>query len=208
MKKIFFVCLAATLVVNAKAQYEKEDGDERKKGFKKENLFTGGSVTASFFNGGTVLGLSPYFGYSLNRFIDVAAAVNFNYTSQRDLYVFGDKARQIIWGPGAFVRLYPVNFLFAQAQYEQNFIRQKYIAVNNSGYQDDIYKIKASSFLVGGGYCSGRQEPGDVFYYLSVLWDVKRDINSPYVDELRRTLPIIRAGLQIPLFQGGRNRRF
>lgn len=198
--------MTVMLVAGVKAQYEKDD--EEKRGFKKENLFTGGSITASFYSGGTVLGVTPYFGYSLNRFVDVAASVNFNYTSQRDIYVYGDKVRQTIWGPGAFVRLYPVKFLFAHAQYEHNFIKQKYYAVENSGYQDEVYKFNASSFLVGGGYCSGRQDVGDVFYYFSVLWDVKKDINSPYVDELRRTLPIFKAGLQIPLFQGGRNRNF
>lgn len=200
MKKIVLAAVLSGTVLGIQAQYKRDEED--KKGFKKENLFTGGSVTASFYNGGTVLGLTPYFGYSVNRFVDVAASVNFNYTSQRDIMVYGDKARQILWGPGAFVRLFPVKFLFAQAQYEHNFIKQKYLAVPNSGYQDDIYKTSASSVLVGGGYCSGRQEPGDVFYYFSVLWDVKKDIHSPYVDELQRAVPIFKAGLQIPLFQG------
>ncbi len=205
MKKMIFVLLASAIAITVNAQYEKEESD--KKGFKKENLFTGGSVTASFYSGGTVLGLSPYFGYSINRFVDVAASVNFNYTTQRDNYVYGDKIRQTIWGPGGFVRLYPVKFLFAQAQFEHNFIKQKYLAVQNSGYQNDAYNINASSFLIGGGYCSGRQDVGDIFYYFSVMWDVKKDINSPYVDGLGRTVPIIRAGLQIPLFQGGNRRR-
>lgn len=207
MKKTLIILLAALVTLTAKAQYEKDD-DEKKGGFKKENIFTGGSVTASFFNGSTVLGISPYFGYSINRFVDVAVSANYNYASQRDNVVYGDKLRQTIAGPGAFVRLYPVKFLFAQAQYEYNFIRQKYIALPNSGYQNETTKFKASSLLVGGGYCSGREDVGDVFYYFSVLWDIKKDINSPYTDGLNRTLPIVRAGLQIPLFQGGRNRRY
>lgn len=204
MKKIIFSVSMLVTVLTAAAQYEKDD--DEKKGFKKENFFTGGSVTASFFNGGTVLGISPYFGYSINRFVDVAVSANYNYASQRDNIVYGDKLRQTIAGPGAFVRLFPVKFLFVQAQYEYNFITQKYIAFPNSGYQNDVTKVKASSALVGAGYCSGREDVGDVFYYFSVMWDLKKDANSPYTDGLNRALPIVRAGLQIPLFQGGKRR--
>ncbi len=212
MKKLFFVFVVSLAALASQAQYEKDD-DGEKKGFKKENLFAGGSVTASFYSGGTVLGVSPYFGYSLNKFVDVAASVNFNYTSQRDNIVYGDKIRQTVWGPGAFVRLFPVRFLFAHAQFEHNYIRQKYLAVPNSGYQDDIYKFDANSILVGGGYCSGREGTGDIFYYFSILWDVKKDPNSPYVDGLARAVPIVKAGLQVPLFQpsvrvNGHKRRY
>jgi hypothetical protein len=205
MKKYFLLALLPLATLHVTAQ---DDEETEKKLFKKQNLFTGGSVTAAFYRGGTVLGLSPYFGYSINRFVDVAASVNFTYTSQRDVSVYGDKARQTVWGPGAFVRLFPVKFLFAQAQYEHNFTQVKYIPPANSGIVSNQYKINASSFLVGGGYCSGRQGTGDIFYYFSVMWDLKRDANSPYTDGLGRAIPITRAGIQVPLFQGvGRRRR-
>ena len=130
MKQMSVLFLFTALVFTANAQEEKKE-EETKKGFKKENLFTGGSVTASFFNGATSLGISPYFGYSLNRFVDVAVSANLNYTSQRDYVEYGDKIRQTVYGPGAFVRLYPVRFLFAQAQYEHNFIKYRYIPASN-----------------------------------------------------------------------------
>jgi hypothetical protein len=206
MKKTIFATLLLATVIAVSAQ-EKEK-DEKESGFKKENFFTGGSLTASFFSGGTALGISPYFGYSLNRFIDVAASVNLNYTSQRDYNVYGDKVRQTVYGPGAFVRLYPVKFLFAQAQYEHNFIRFKYIPVSNSGYTGSTTKIDANSMLIGGGFASGRQDVGDVYYYFSVLWDVSKVAESPYIDGVGRNFPVVRAGLQIPLFQGGRDRGY
>ena len=180
---------------------------KRQNFFKKENLFTGGSVTASFFSGGTVLGLSPYFGYSLNKYIDVAVSANVNYTSIRDVFYSGDKQRQTVIGPGAFVRLYPVKFIFALAQFEQNFIKEKYVYPTNLTFPTETNRYNVSSFLVGAGYCSGRQGTGDIFYYFSVMWDLKKDSKSPYIDGLGRTVPIIRAGLNIPLFQGGKNRR-
>ena len=115
MKKIIFALL---LITNTTITFAQDDEEgEKTKFFKKENLFTGGSVTASFFSGGTVLGLSPYFGYSLNKYIDVAVSANVNYTSIRDVFYSGDKQRQTVIGPGAFVRLYPVKFIFALAQF-------------------------------------------------------------------------------------------
>ncbi len=134
MKKLVLTAIVFAMSLTIFAQYEKDKDETKEKGFKKENFFTGGSITASFFSGGTVLGITPYFGYSINRFVDVAVSANFNYTSQRDYQVYGDKVRQTVYGPGAFVRLFPVKFLFAQAQYEHNFIKFKYIPAQNSGF--------------------------------------------------------------------------
>jgi hypothetical protein len=207
MKKLVLTAMIFTVSLTLFAQYEKDKDETKQKGFKKENFFTGGSLTASFFSGGTVLGITPYFGYSINKFADVAVSANFNYTSQRDYQVYGDKVRQTVYGPGAFVRLYPVKFIFAQAQYEHNFIKFKYLPAQNSGYTESTEKMDANSLLVGGGYCSGREGVGDMYYFFSILWDVSKVAESPYVDGLGRNFPVIRAGLQIPLFQGnGRNR--
>lgn len=204
MKKTIVSVLFAAITLSAVAQKEEENTN----GFKKENLFTGGNVTASFFNGATVLGVSPYFGCSLNKFVDVAVSLNFNYTSQRDYAQYGDKVRQTVYGPGAFVRLFPVRFLFAQAQYEHNFIKFKYIPAANGAYLPSTQTTDANSVLVGGGYTSGREGKGSSYYYLSVLWDVTRVAESPYVDGLKRSFPVIRAGYTIALFQGsGRKRR-
>src|SRR3982751_2545761 len=105
MKRALLGLLLAGGMLQATAQSEKNEGEA--KGFKKENLFVGGDLTASFSNYATVLGISPYFGYSLNKYLDVAVSANFNYTSQRDYFEYGDKLRQTVYGPGAFVRVYP-----------------------------------------------------------------------------------------------------
>jgi len=207
MKKIIFATLLLAAVTAANAQYDKEDKDEKKDkksgGFKKENLFTGGDLTASFYSGGTILGLSPTFGYSLNKFIDAGAVINFTYTGETEYT--GDKFRQYVYGPGAFARIYPVNFLFAQGTYEHNFISLTHKYPYGGGSTKST--VEANSFLIGGGYCSGREGVGDMFFYLSVMFDIVKDPNSPYTEQLQdgsyRALPIIRAGLQIPLFQGG-----
>ena len=184
---------------NTIAQRGHEDEGE-KKFFKKENLFTGGSVGAGFGQGTFSLGVGPYFGYSVNKYIDVAAALNYNYVSQRDPNSIA-KYRQSIIGPSAFVRVFPISQLFAQAQYEYNFIQLKAI-YGVSGYPDQVEKYKVPSMLIGGGYASGREGTGSVFYFFSVLFDVADNINSPYRDNYGRKNPIIRTGINIPLFQG------
>jgi len=209
MKQIILsAILLGAIISSVFAQDEKE---EKNKGFKKENLFTGGSITASFYSGGTILGVNPMFGYKLANWVDAGVALNYTYQGARDIYVFNDKLRQNVYGPGAFVRLYPVRFLFLQGQFEHNFTSEKYI--NDLG---DVSKSKAdaNSLLLGGGIAEGRRPGSNTFFYISILVDVLKSQYSPYVNnvyegtQLVRTdmLPILRAGVNIGLFQGKNNR--
>jgi hypothetical protein len=207
MKKIMILVFASCVVFSSYAQ-EKEEEQPKDKGFKKEKLFTGGGVTVSFFNGATVLGLTPHFGYSLTNWLDAALVFNFNYTSQRDYQEYGDKLRQTVYGPGAFIRLFPVRFLFAQAQFEHNFLHLKYIPARNGTYLPNQLTLNANSLLLGAGYTSGRTAGNNSYYYLSVLFDVLAEKNSPYVDNLQRSIPIIRAGYNIGLFQNRYSRKY
>ena len=202
MKKAILILLIP-VCFQVKAQSTDENKGE-KKGFKKEKLFTGGSANMGFSSYYTSLGITPQFGYSLTNWADAGITFNLNYTSQRDYQVYGDKMRQTVYGPGAFVRLFPVNFLFGTAQYEYNMMHLKYIPANNSGYAPAKNNINASSFLVGGGYAGGRERGNNTYYFISVLWDIAGDKNSPYVDGLGRSIPVIRAGYNIGLFQGRR----
>lgn len=204
MKNLFcLLLLVGALQLPAFAQ-EKEEGaeDQPKKLFKKENLFTGGTLNASFYNGTTALGINPYFGYSINKYVDVAFSMNVSYISQRDNSQNNVKLRQTIYGPGGFVRIFPVKFLFAQAQYEHSFIRYKNIYPSGSGLPAEKLQLEANSLLVGAGYTSGR-DGGNNFYYVSILFDVLRQPNSPYTDNNNRAIPIFKVGYNIGLFGGG-----
>jgi hypothetical protein len=206
MKTKYIISLLATALFFTSLSAQKDKEDEKEKGFKKENLFTGGSISLAFGSNTFLVGGNPVFGYSLANWADAGLVVNYNYTSYRDYnYVYNDKLRQTIYGGGAFIKLYPIRFLFAQAQLEHNFIRQKYIP--NIGFTQ-TYKTDANSVLVGGGYTTGRYgKGGPPFFYLAVLFDVSGEKNSPYTDAYGRTIPIIRGGIQVPLFQGKNNFR-
>jgi len=207
MKKrmILFLFLCGIASITFAQDEEKKKEDEEKKGFKKENLFTGGSISLSFGTGSFLVGASPVFGYSLTNWIDVGVVGNYTYQSYRDVDYYGygtnDKIKQSIYGGGGFIKLYPVQFLFAQAQFEHNFVSQKYIYANGGGTEKLNYDV--NSMLVGAGYASGRYGAGgQPFFYVAVLFDVSGNRYSPYVNNVGNAVPIIRAGVQVPLFQG------
>lgn len=216
MKKIVFVLALIGSVYTLKAQDDEKNMDERKGKFKKENLFTGGGATLQLASYNTVLGASPVLGYSITRWLDAGIVFNFSYGSARDVFfdpftgnylVSDDKVRQTVIGPGIFARVYPVKFLFLNIQAEQNFMTDKIIYANGPTLKE---KYNATSLLLGVGYSGGRQGIGDLFYYVTIMGDFSGNINSPYIgiSESGKAVirPIFKAGLQIPLFQGRRNR--
>ncbi|HMO61016.1 MAG TPA: hypothetical protein PKC39_06465 [Ferruginibacter sp.] len=198
--KIKNVALTVLISLAATFAYAQKDvDDESEGGFKKEHLFTGGTINLSFFGSTTVLGATPQLGYSVTSWMDAGIVMGYTYISQR--YANNDKLRQTLIGPGAFVRLFPVNFLFATAQFEHNFIRYKYIY--NTGGNEKL-NLNVSSLLVGAGYSSQRMGRNSPYYYFSVSVDVLQNPNSPYTDQFNNLLPVVNAGFNIPLFQGSR----
>jgi hypothetical protein len=195
-RQLLFILIISCCSLFTFAQ-EEVDKEPTTGGFKKELLFTGGTINLSFFNGATVLGASPQLGYSVTQWLDAGVIFGFTYSSQRDNY--NNKFRQTIIGPGAFVRIFPVNFLFVSAQFEHNFIKQKYLYSTGGS---DVYKKDVSSMLLGAGYCSGREGRNTPYYYFSVSVDMLNNRNSPYTDQYNNLLPVVNAGFNIPLFQG------
>lgn len=196
MKKILLLSLLFISAVSF-AQDEKE----KKKGYDPTNVFTGGSVSFSLSGGyyrSFLAGIHPHFGYTFAKWIDAAGVVNFEYYSQRD--EFNNKYHNTTYGIGAFTRIYPVQFLFIQAEPEYNFIALKYLPTGSLSQKSNV---SAPSLLLGAGYTSARSDKNS-FAYLSLLFDVIKDINSPYVDGNGNILPVIRAGINIGL---NRNRK-
>jgi hypothetical protein len=205
MKKI----ILSVLLLTAALSFLFAQDEEQQKGFKKQNLFTGGSIIASFYSGGAILGANPVFGYKLTNWLDAGIALNYTYQGSRDNYAPNDKINQHVFGVGAFTRIYPVPFLFFHAQAEHNFNNWNYSNSDGSYKQSDV--TDANSLLLGGGWAQGRQKGSNSFFYLEILWDVLKSKYSPYVNNVYdpsgaviRTdaIPIFRAGINIALFQG------
>jgi hypothetical protein len=200
MKKLLMIAFVLVTVI---ANAQTETDYTKVKFFKKENMFTGGDFGIFFGSGSFSVGLTPFVGYSLTEYLDVAASFNFNYQSVRDVRYAGDAVRNTTFGPGAFVRLFPLESFYLQAQFERNFLSAKYIAPPNYYPSTEKITAAASSYLLGAGYCNGREGTSNSYYYFSVLFDVGNDINSPYIDQFGRKDPIIRAGFNFPLFGSG-----
>lgn len=178
-----------------------QENDLKKVHFDKTKLFTGGNVNIAFFTGGVVLGANPHFGYSLTNWLDVAVKANYIYTGQKD--AAQNKYRSHVISPGMFVRAFPLPFLFVQVQPEHNFIWYKKMY---SGGSTASFKADVNSLLLGAGYCQGREAGQNTYFYFSVMIDVLQSPFSPYVDNYQRAIPVVSAGFNIALFQGGKRR--
>jgi hypothetical protein len=200
LKGAFIVILSGFIMTSVHAQDEK---DKESRGFKKENLFTGGSIALGLSNNSFQIGASPVLGYSIASWVDAGISVNYNYVSFKDVYAYNDKIRRSTYGGGAFARIYPVNFLFAHVQFEHNFITEKFMPGNGDASSKN--KVEANSLLLGLGYSSERYpHSGRPFFYISLLFDVLNNDFSPYSSATGNIRPFIRAGIQVPIFQGGK----
>ncbi len=183
MKKVFVFSVLIFSSIGSFAQNKEEEEVER--GFKKENVFVGSGINLGFFNG-FILGLNPEIGYSLNRFVDVGIATNFSYITQNDQFA-PISYRQLVLGAGPFVRVWPVDMIFLGGQFEYNNISY---SEKNNGTITYKENRSAPSLLVGGGY--GNRLVGRSQFYTSIMVDVLKDENSPYVDQFNRLLPVFR----------------
>ena len=201
MKKIFllFIVISSVLSVSAQLNDDTDDYNDLKGGFKQENLFIGGSIALGFGSGSFNVGANPEVGYSFAQLVDAGIGFNINYFSQKVYDYSNDPAFRIsgtTYGGGPFVRIFPVRFLFAQAQFEHNWITYKekdYF----TGLSFKYPTAKANSLLLGIGYT--QRIIGQMSSSLSISLDALNDSNSPYLDGYGKKQPIIRAGLDFYL---------
>ena len=202
MKKVFLclLILISVKVLNAQDNYDNNNNnDYESKGFKKENVFLGGSISLGFGSGNFGVGANPEIGYSLSQWLDGGVVFNLNYNSQRyyDAYSGADigKVSSFNYGAGVFVRAYPVNFLFVQLQPEENWINY-----NTKDFSTNIHlksKVNAASLIGGIGYSQRVVTQGSYFFMIGL--DLLTNENSPYRDSYNHALPIIRGGFDVYL---------
>ena len=197
MKKIF---LGLLIILSMKALNAQDDyNNDEPKGFKKENIFLGGSISLGFGTGQFGIGANPEIGYSLSQYVDAGVAINLNYNSQRfyDAYTGNDIGRvsSFNYGAGVFVRAYPVNFLFVQLQPEENWINY-----NTKDFSSNLQlksKVNAASLIGGIGYTQRIIGQGSYFFMIGL--DLLDDQDSPYRDSYNHAVPIIRGGFDVYL---------
>jgi hypothetical protein len=168
-------------------------------GFRKENLFLGGSLNLGVGSYNFSVGVNPEIGYSLNRWLDVGAVVNFTYNSVRadpTFYYNNDIGeKQFVYGGGVFGRAYVLPFLFLTAQPEFNWTSTT--ATPGGTAQTFHQNVNAPSLLLGIGY--GRRVVGESGFYIALMFDALDNVNSPYNDAFGHPLPVLRAGFDFYL---------
>jgi hypothetical protein len=207
IKKVVIASVALVIALQGFAQSHLPDrpstySDEGPPtGFKKENLFLGGSINVGYSGYDFNVGSAPEIGWSLNRFLDAGLVVNLNYSSERadptGYYNNDTRYRAFNYGGGAFARLYPLPFLFLQVQPEYNWINYNFKYGDGSSANRTT---QASSFLLGIGY--GQRVIGHANFYIALLFDALSNQYSPYRDpNTNVALPVIRGGFDIYLHQ-------
>ncbi|HTS44968.1 MAG TPA: hypothetical protein VMH01_11270 [Puia sp.] len=176
MKKIFLF-LALCVIIAGAASAQDQSGQ---KGFDKSKLFIGGAFGLAFGSYSTAINISPQVGYRFSPLFAAGAGVNYAYYNykyytysntlyEKDIYSYA--------GMNIFGRLYPIPFLFIQAQPEVNYIWGKQQYYNPDGE----YKIPSQfvpSLLLGGGAAIPTGRNGAVTF--SILYDVVQNSLSPY----------------------------
>jgi hypothetical protein len=169
-------------------------------GFRKENLFIGGSLSLGFSNYTFNIGGSPEIGYSLNKWLDAGILVNLNYSSERadpnGIYNDDTRYRTFNYGAGVFGRFYPLPFLFITAQPEFNFIDYNETYMGAGGGSASA-STSAASLLLGIGY--GQRIVGRGSFYIAIMFDALDNQYSPYRDYNGAAIPVLRAGFDFYL---------
>ena len=158
-------------------------------GFKKENLFMGGTVALGFGSYSFNIGATPEIGYSVKKWLDLGASLNLNYSSQTYNNGYTNvNYKNFNYGGGVFARAWALPFLFFQVQPEVNWIQSSV----NSGGGTNSGTFASNSLLAGVGY--GGRLIGSHYSFISLMVDVLNDVNSPYRDYYGNALPVFRAG--------------
>ncbi len=189
MKKVF---LSLLIIISVKALHAQDNYSNESGGFKKENVFFGGSVSLGVGSGSFGIGANPEIGYSVSQFLDAGVAFNINYSSQRD-YLYDVRYSSFNYGGGAFIRAYPIPFLYVQLQPELNWITY------STKYSDLVDKqtVSAPSLIGGIGYA--QRIVGEGGYFIMIGLDLLNDKNSPYRDYYNHAVPIVRGGFDVYL---------
>ena len=185
------VLIFAVLISTSFSCFAQMEKPEERVGFDRNRVFIGSSLNLGLSNRFFNVGLNPTIGYSLNNWVDVGVAMNFNYYSQSASAFNSFKYKNFNYGGGAFLRVWPVSFLHLQIQPEYNWISSS--RTDPISGQTTRLQLQAPSMLAGIGY--GTREIGRQLSYLTIMIDLNQAVNSPYRDGI--------AGDPQPIFRGG-----
>jgi len=185
MKKLLCVFIASVFFIGI--GFAQETAPETVKGFDRNRVFIGSSVNLGLSNNFFNLGVNPEIGYSLNNWLDAGVVINFNYYTQSGNFY---KDKNLNYGGGAFLRVWPLPFLHLQIQPEYNWISSDRNYSN--GNPIEKFRYQAPSLLGGIGY--GSRVVGSRFSHFTIMIDLNQALSSPYRDQFGDPQPVFRGG--------------
>jgi hypothetical protein len=199
MKRIPILIISVLLSSSLLAQLNNNDDFANK-----NRWYLGGALGFGIggYSGGVTIGVNPEIGYSLTPWLDGGLVFNVNYYTYSAEYNYGVRQRSLNLGTGVYMRIYPFNGFFLQAQPEYNWTTHNLLNYNYSPAFASEYKQNAASFLAGIGY--GTRIVGEMNFYTVLMIDLGSEINSPYRDSYGNQIPIFRSGFNFYL---GRKKR-
>jgi hypothetical protein len=169
-----------------------QDDNMPVKGFNKNRVFIGTSINLGLSNNFFNVGLNPEIGYSLTDWLDAGIVGNLNYFTQSSTFT---KDKNVNYGGGGFLRIWPINFLHLQIQPEYNWISSS--RTFNNGAPSTSFTNNTASVLAGIGY--GSRQVGSRFSHFTIMIDLLQEVNSPYRDQFGDPQPVFRAGFGVYL---------
>jgi hypothetical protein len=164
-------------------------GDSTAKTPFKDRLFVGGSLGLSFGDY-TFVEVAPIVGYKITDALSAGIGGRYSYVNVNDSY-YGISYSYSSYGGSLFSRYIVYKGIFLAAEFEaNNFQVYKLVDPINGVFTSGRAWIP--SLLLGGGYMQNAGGKASVF--LSLLYDVLQDRNSPYY-----RIPVIRGGVMIGL---------
>jgi hypothetical protein len=149
-----------------------------------DRISVGGNFSFWFDQYSTFIVIQPMVGYRVTQNFTAGVGINYQYWEDKYYHVSDN-----IYGGSVFGRYMIFKGLFAETDFEMN---------NMTAYFTDAGQLVQNpqrkwipSLLLGGGFYSGGRSGG---FYLSVLYDVIQNPNSPY-----NGYPVIRAGVGFAL---------
>ncbi len=126
-----------------------------------KKIFVDGNASFNFGNGFSTISVSPIVGYWIMPRLGVGAGPSFSYTKYSG-------ASYNSFGARAMARYYPLDFLFAHAEFE-------YVSYKFSGNEDRQSGVRLP---LGLGY--NQRLTGNTYAYFMALYDVLYGTNSPF----------------------------
>ncbi len=163
---------------------QEQEEPQKEKGFDPSRLFFGGNFGLSFGDY-TFINVSPQAGYRFNQWLAAGTGVNFIFSSYKYRYTNGQEYYREEYGYAGlniFGRVYPIQFIFLQAQPEYNYSWGKRKYSNPPAPDDKLGGKFVPSLLLGAGAAIPTGARGALI--VSAQYDVIQNVRSPYGDNV------------------------